>query len=153
MTEEEITGLLLERFGGLQPTEAWGETGFFYNPGSLLKRGVYFATLKSRDGENDKASRLDRDGVFRFNIGTPATEYQRLFGKRPSRPAKGGVVTWNGIEQHDFSALDTIMPHPVYAWMGWVCVLNPSEPTWATCQPLLDSAYQKARRSFRKRVR
>ncbi len=30
---------------------------------------------------------------------------------------------------YDFSAKDIIMPHPVYAWMGWICMLNPSEQT------------------------
>ena len=33
---------------------------------------------------------------------------------------------------HDFTALDRIMPHPVYGKMYWVCVLNPSDETFRT---------------------
>ena len=34
-----------------------------------LPNGVYFCTLKENNGANDKASELDRDGVFRLSIG------------------------------------------------------------------------------------
>lgn len=33
------------------------------------------------------------------------------------------------------------MPHPVYAWMGWVQVLSPSPRTFADLRPLLAEAY------------
>ena len=37
------------------------------------------------------------------------------------------------------------MPHPVYGRMYWVCVLNPSDETFATkVQPLLAEAYDMA---------
>jgi hypothetical protein len=34
----------------------------------------------------------------------------------------------------DFTALDQIMPHPVYGQMFWVCVLNPSPETFEAVQ-------------------
>ncbi len=45
--------------------ESWGEKGIFYNPGRVLKRGVYILTVKEKDGDNDKGSKLDRPGVYR----------------------------------------------------------------------------------------
>ena len=63
--------------------------------------------------------------------------YQSLFGARTSRSAEGG-----GESEYDFSALDQVMPHPVYGRQYWVCVLNPSAATFQTVvQPLLAEAY------------
>ena len=50
---------------------------------------------------------------------------------------KGGVVATG----HDFTEVDTLMPHPVYAWMGWVHVLSASPRTFADLRPLLAEAY------------
>ena len=146
---EQIAEHITRTLEGVVPTEAWGETAFFYNPGQQLKRGTYFATLKQKDGDNDRASALDRDGVFRLNIGLPVPDYTELFGERPARPPMGEPVTgpW------DFTALDTLMPHPTYAWMGWVAVLNPSRPTFELCVPMLASAHAKAEAAFEKRIR
>ena len=35
----------------------------------ILKRGIYFCTIKEKDGDNDKASNLHRYAVFRVNFG------------------------------------------------------------------------------------
>ncbi|MBB5235210.1 hypothetical protein HNQ09_002662 [Deinococcus budaensis] len=37
------------------------------------------------------------------------------------------------------------MPHPVYAPVGWVCVLNPAAVTFEGLRPLLQEAYEKAK--------
>jgi len=151
MAPDEIAAYLMDTFDGLAPIDAWGETSFFYNPGHVLKRGVYFATIKSKNGDNDRASDLDRDGVFRLNIGTPPVVYEDLFGPRPSRPTKGKAVRLSGANPINFGELNKIMPHPVYAWMGWICVLNPRGEIWNLCTPLLQAAYEKSVTSFAKR--
>lgn len=148
MEESAVARYIRERFPGIVPVAAWGETSFFYNPGQALPRGVYFATLKSRDGAHDRASRLDRAGVFRLNIGIGKPTYRSLFGPPPARPGAGGVVETG----HDFTALDTLCPHPVYGWMAWVSVLNPSVATFEAVKPLLDEAYALAAAKFGKRV-
>ncbi len=119
----------------------------FYNPGGVLKKGVYLLTVKEKDGENDNASRVDRPGVYRVNLGLRKETFQHLFGAIPARPAAGGVVAMD----YDFAALDTLMPHPVYAWMSWVCVLNPSAQTFETLKPLIRESYIFAQEKFRKR--
>ncbi|MDZ7600323.1 MAG: DUF6194 family protein [Hoeflea sp.] len=140
-----ITGTL----DGVNPVSAWGETAYFYNPGLVLKRGTYFATIKQKDGDNDRASGLDRDGVWRLNIGLGKKAFLAMFKHQPARPAKGGVIEgpW------DFTEIDRITPHPVYGWMGWIAVLNPGEETFETCKPLIATAHQRAADGFGKRIR
>lgn len=140
MDLEAIADYIAGTFPDTHPVSAWGETAFFFNPGRRLPRGVYFATLKDKDGDHDRASRLHRPGVFRLNIGIGKSNYRALFGPQPGRPAAGGVVDTGD----DFAALDTLMPHPVYGWMLWVCVLSPSAATFETLKPLLAEAHALA---------
>ncbi|MGL6161198.1 DUF6194 family protein [Microbulbifer sp.] len=149
MEKEKISNFVLERYTGIVLTNAWGEQSFFYNPGRKLPRGVYFATLKDKDGENDRGSSLDREGVYRFNFGASKESYRRLFGEQPGRPPAGGVVETG----HDFTQLNRILPHPVYGWMSWVCVLNPDSEVFESLLPLLDEAYALVVRKFEKRAR
>lgn len=51
----------------------------------------------------------------------------------------------------DFTALDVVMPHPIYAWMGWVCVLNPSEKTFLEFETMILESYEYAKEKFSKR--
>jgi hypothetical protein len=133
----EIVESLTGQFEGLVSKASWGETSLFYNPDLALPNGVYFCAIKEHDGANDKASALDRHGVFRMALGLTVKNYEQLFGSRPTRPAKGATVKTG----HDFTRLDVVMPHPIYAWMGWVQVLNPSAETFASMQQLLVDSY------------
>lgn len=137
----------LDNLEGVVETYSWGERGIFYNPGGVLKRGIYILTIKEKDGENDSRSQLNRDGVWRLNIGLRKSTFRSLFGELPERPVKGGVVNM----PYDFSAIDVIMPHPVYAWMGWICVLNPSGETFERVKSLILESYEYAKEKFRKR--
>ena len=92
LTPAEILNDLVTRYEGTIAVDAWGETSLFYNPGHVLPRGVYFATIKEKDGANDSASKLDRDGVFRLNAGTSKPLFMETFGPPPRRPGKGGIV-------------------------------------------------------------
>lgn len=140
----EILQYCLSRLEGTARVESWGESGIFYNPGGVLKRGVYVLTVKEKDGANDKASRLNRPGVYRVNLGLRRETYTRLFGPVPPRPPKGGVAAVDA----DFTALDVLMPHPVYAWMGWIAALNPSAETFERLKPLIQESYEFAREKF-----
>ncbi|WP_330548566.1 DUF6194 family protein [Bacilliculturomica massiliensis] len=44
-----------------------------------------------------------------------------------------------------------ILPHPVYAWMGWICSLNPSEKTFEELKPLIQEAFEYAKEKYKKR--
>lgn len=148
MNEAEVTRYILDTFSGVHTTEAWGSTFFFYNPDSSLPDEFYFATLSNSDQEGDRASNLDRPGVYRLNIGISKSTYRSLFGADPARRGEDGVVETG----HDFSELDRILPHPVYGGISWICVLNPSEATFAAVKPLLAEAYSLVVERYRKRT-
>jgi hypothetical protein len=96
------------------PKIAWGDTFFIFDPERNLepKFRFPFATIVTKDyGDFDRASNLDRPGIFRLNIGVSKDTYCSLFGPPPSPSGGAGVVDTG----HDFTVLDQIMPHPVYA--------------------------------------
>lgn len=148
ISEQELCALILERYEGLIYKEVYRETTFFYNPDQLLPNGVYVCTIKSEDGPNDKASALNRAGVYRLNCGLPPDKYCDLFGAKPKRPVKGQIVDL----PIDFTVLDQIIPHPIYTWMGWVCVNNPGKDTLDCFLVLMDCSYEKAKRAYIKKI-
>lgn len=145
---EDILRNIEETFPGLRCINTWGETSFFYNPNNVLKRGVYFCTIKEKDGENDAASNLNREGVFRVNFGISPRSFLHLFNQKPIRPQKGGIIAGN----YDFTELNSLMPHPVYGWGNWVAILNPSGASWENVQPLLNEGYELAVKRYQKRA-
>ena len=124
---------------GGAPEIAWGDTFFIYDPERNLEgpRRFPFATIVVKDyGDFDNASNLNRPDVFRLNIGVSKETYRSMFPHEA---------------QHDFTALDMLMPHPIYGRNHWVCVLNPSDATFERLKPLLSEAYQIAVRRIRGR--
>ena len=136
MDETSVTQYIINIFEGVETATAQGYTFFFYGP----DRKLPFATLATQDNEYDRASHLDRPSVFRLNIGVSRDPYRSLFGTQSPRLGPDNVVDTG----HDFTTLDQLMPHPVYAPQSWVCVLNPSEATFQIVQPLLAEAYNLA---------
>jgi predicted DNA-binding protein (MmcQ/YjbR family) len=142
MEQAAITRFITTTFAGVDPFVgseeagspdlAWGDTFFIYDPDRTLEgaKRFPFATIVTKDyGEFDNASNLDRPGVFRLNIGVSKETYASLVDPQA---------------EYDFTALDQLMPHPVYGRNHWVCVLNPSEATFETLKPLLQEAYDRA---------
>jgi hypothetical protein len=110
---------------------------FFYDPGHDLPvdRRFPFVTLVAGD-EYDQASNLSREGVYRLNVGVSRETCRALFGPDAERD--------DAETAYDYAALDTIMPHPVYGQMHWVCVLSPSAETFERVKPLLAEAHERA---------
>jgi hypothetical protein len=51
------------------------------------------------------------------------------------------------IADPDYAALDTVLPHPVYAKQRWICILNPSRSTFEdVVKPLIDEAHARLAR-------
>eukprot|EP00298_Acanthocystis_sp_HF-20_P004838 c15154_g1_i1.p1 GENE.c15154_g1_i1~~c15154_g1_i1.p1 ORF type:complete len:189 (+),score=-13.83 c15154_g1_i1:45-611(+) len=146
---------LTKRYPGLVKVSAWGETSLFYNPHALLKRGTYCITFKEKDGKNDSSSVLDRKEVeyrMNFKISKPTFLAQFNEPSLPSRPAKGNIITLKSGRLYDPTALDILLPHPVYGWMGWVSIINPSEKSIEDILKLglLDESYQHAKAGYEK---
>ena len=109
----------------------WG-TFFLVRPDEKFP----FATIVDRDDPYDNLSRLDRPGVYRLNIGLGRETFRSMFGPPAEVMEKG----------HDFAALDTLIPHPVYHRQYFISVLNPSDATFERLKPLLVEAHDIAAR-------
>lgn len=138
MKMDTISNFIESTFHGTR-VERDSENMFFsYGPDPTIKLSGWtpYATLIANDAY-DTFSQLNRDGVFRLNIGVKPETYHKLFGKHPTPQELESLAT-----KYDFAALDQIMPHPFYASMSWICVLNPSEATFQTVKSLLKEGYQ-----------
>ena len=125
-----------ETFEHVWTVDHEGDTFFMYAPDGDLppERQFPFVTIVTGD-RHDTASDLDRPDVYRLNIGLTKATFAGLFG---APPAQG----W------DYTALDTVMPHPVYGGQHWVCVLNPGEATWDGVRTMLAEAHSFAARKY-----
>lgn len=108
-----MSGEPIERFAAELPdveqAENFGYTFFFVGP----DRRLPFVTLASSDNDYDKVSKLDREGVYRVNIGVSKETFEALVGGAADRDL-------------DYSELDVFLPHPDYAKQRWVCILSPT---------------------------
>src|SRR5581483_9814406 len=99
MDQDAIIGYIADTFPGVDVVRgaegiAAGDTFFMYDPDGRLdpKRRFPFATIVTKDyGDFDRASNLDRPGVFRLNVGVSRDTYRSLFGPLPAPPAMNGV--------------------------------------------------------------
>jgi hypothetical protein len=147
MDKEIIISKLLHKYKGLKVNMNWGEVGLFYNPEDKLKKGIYLLTFKENDGENDKSSNLNRKDTFRLNLGISKKTFIKLFGYIPKRPLAGEIIDMD----YDFTKKNIIMPHPIYAWMAWICVINPDEEKFKELLPLIDEGYNLAIEKYKKK--
>ena len=134
--EAFITGHIMRTFKDVETEINLGYTFFFYKDDHMHA----FATIASTGNEYEKISALDRPGVYRLNIGLSRDTFQAMFGK--------GRIDLN---PYDFTALDTIMPHPEYSSQFFICVLSPSESTFERIRPMLAEAYEVAVKRYNKR--
>jgi hypothetical protein len=58
---------------------------FFITHIKILPKGIYFATIKEKDGPNDKASELNRAKFTGLVQVFQKPAYEKLFGKKPAR--------------------------------------------------------------------
>jgi hypothetical protein len=126
----------------------YGERSIFYNPGRVAPLGTIVASIKDRDGPNDKAANLSRDAVFRFAFQLGREEYIRRFGPVPARPEKGAAVDVGGF---DVTRLNELAPHPVYAWMRWVQILSPTRDQYESLKPLLLASLDGVKAKWQRR--
>ena len=97
-----------------------------------------FATIVTTD-EHDQASNLSRPDVFRLNIGVDRSTFNRVA---------------ESAAEPDYTALDQLLPHPVYARQLWISILNPSTTTFEeTVVPLLELAHDRLAKVRRRHAR
>src|SRR5690349_9927033 len=105
-----IARYITETYPDTVVAEAMGATFFSCNEQSWPN----FATIATGD-DFDDTSELKRDGVFRLNIGVTGATFERYI---------------RSSVEPDYTALDEVLPHPVYAAQHWLAILNPSEGTF-----------------------
>jgi Family of unknown function (DUF6194) len=90
-----------------------------------------YATIVTTD-EHDIGSPSNlsaRPDVFRLNLGVDKATFDRYEDPHP---------------EPDYTALDRVLPHPVYAAQRWISILNPSWATWTeTVIPLIAVALDR----------
>jgi hypothetical protein len=146
---EELLSDLLGFDRGLRREAYYGERSIFYNPGGVAPLGTIVASVKDRDGPNDRASRLSRPGVYRLAFSLTPDRFAERFGQPPRRPPKGGTVD---IAGYDLTRLGELTPHPVYAWMRWVQILSLSRPHYESLKPLLAESLEVVKARWTKRT-
>jgi uncharacterized protein DUF6194 len=129
------------------PRGTWGDSFAIYDPERDLPpaRQQPFATVVVQDFPGwDVASRLDREGAFRVNIGVGGRRFEELVGHTPAEHA-------DRPDDHDHAAADVLLPHANYASQGWVCVVNPGVRTDDLVRRLVAEAHAAAEARWRRR--
>jgi len=125
---EAIKRTILENWPETDVVEALGASFFSLD---AEKHWPNFATIVTTDEHDMGApSRLtERDGAFRLNLGVGKATFERLVG---------------GAAEPDYTVVDTILPHPVYAKQRWISIVNPSDATFRdVVLPLIDEAHDR----------
>ena len=120
------------------PEVAWGDSFVYYDrpdtDPETADRRFPFATVVVHDYPGfDEASQLNRDGVFRVNVNVDKRRFEELVGYAPSRHDEHR-------DDHDYAALDTVLPHPAYGQQAWISVVNPAEHSSELVRTLLVEA-------------
>ena len=134
--ESFITSYITSTFENVETAVNMGYTFFFYRDDHMHA----FATIASTGNEYERISNLDRPGVYRLNIGVSRETFKSLFGTNKIN-----------VSDYDFTALDTIMPHPDYSSQFFLCVLSPSQATFERIRPMLAEAYDVAMKRYNRR--
>lgn len=130
---ESLDGVLTLRPGpgDGSPELAWGDLFFYYAPDGVLSPGQPFATIITKDYPDEPSSGLG-NGAFRVNIDARGSDRAATAAGAPTDQ-------------------DTVIPHPAYAELGWISVVQPGERTAATIGHLLTEAHDHARRRWNRR--
>ncbi|MEV5690922.1 DUF6194 family protein [Micromonospora globbae] len=140
LTLPEVALVVADEASGA-PEVAWGWRFFYVGP----DRRMPFATIGESDMAGfDEESRLHRPGVFRLNLDLGRREFARVLGYPPARFADHRTSV-------DFTALDEVIPNPLYGAAGWVSVLNPGPRSLAEVERLIAYAHDRALDRHRRR--
>lgn len=119
------------------PEIAWGDHFFYFAPdGQVPEREQPYATIVTKNYPDDILCDVDQPDRWRLNVHVGRAAYIEILGTDP-RVEPTAV---------DFTAVDTVLPHPVYRAQGWISIINPAARTQALAMDLLGRAHDAARR-------
>jgi len=131
-TPDDIHRYILETYPDTIVAAIEGGTFYSCDPANFPN----FATVVTSDAFDD-ASNLSRPDAYRLNIGLSRDTFRRLVGD---------------LTDPDYTALDRLMPHPVYARQHYVSILNPSVRTFEeVVKSLLEEAHARTAAQYARR--
>ena len=131
-TPDDIHRYILETYPDTIVAAIEGGTFYSCDPANFPN----FATVVTSDAFDD-ASNLSRSDAYRLNIGLSRDTFRRLVGD---------------LTDPDYTALDRLMPHPVYAKQHYVSILNPSVRTFEELvKSLLEEAHARTAAQYARR--
>lgn len=136
MNQQEIEALVTG-LENVQQSEAYGYLFFFYSDDHMTP----FLTIANSDNDYDSVSNLNREGVFRINLGVRPETFAEMF-------AESGD---DDSSCTDYTQLNTFLPHPDYAKQHFVCILNPAGENESRIRTLIQEAWELARRRYERR--
>lgn len=92
--------------------------------------------MVTKNYPDDTVSDLDAVGRWRLNIHVGRSAFTELTGEDPRA----------ATAVQDFTAVDTVLPHPVYRRQGWIAITNPGSETLTKAIQLLQQAHDDAKR-------
>ena len=123
MNQSEVEAFVA-KLDNVQQEENFGYIFFFVGDDHRLP----FVSIGHSDNDFDTVSNLNREGVFRINIGVSKETYESLLAETDS-------------ENVDYSVLDLFLPHPHYSKQHFVCILNPSQKNAEVTRQLMVEAH------------
>lgn len=133
MNKSEVLEFV-SKMDNVQQEENYGYTFFSIGDDNLLP----FVTLADSDNEYDSVSNLNREGVFRINIGVSRETFTSLIGDYNS-------------DDIDYSALNVFLPHPDYAKQNFICILNPSQDNVEKTKTFIREAHANAKKRLERK--
>jgi len=135
MDEQAMAEYISASFQNVETLDSMGYKFYFYGDDHRLP----FATIACNGNEYEQASKLERPGTYRLNIGVSKWTFRDLFG--------AGEVS---LEDYDFAELNRLMPHPDYWKQFFVCILSPEGENQTTVESLLAEAHDLSEKRYKK---
>jgi len=126
MKQVDFEAFLME-LPNVQREENFGYSFFFVGDDHRLP----FVTIADSDNNYDDVSNLNREDVFRLNIGVSKETFNNL---------TAGLID----EDINYSVLNMFLPHPQYARQHFVCILNPIDGNAKKTKQLIVEAHSIA---------
>jgi hypothetical protein len=136
MNQQQVEAFV-ESLPNVQSSEAYGYRFYFFGDDHRMP----FLTIANSDNEYDNRSNLNREGVFRINLGVRPETFRGMF---PPTESDGSEL--------DYTQLNVFLPHPDYAKQSFLCILNPSGDNVGRLQDLIHEAHGVSRARYERRV-
>lgn len=121
----------------MQREENFGYLFFFVGDDHRLP----FVTIGYSDNEFDTVSNLNREGIFRLNIGVSKETFKRL------------ISYLDGEAEVDYSMLNLFLPHPHYARQNFLSILNPVGENAEETKRLIIEAHSIAEARYQRKAK